>query len=93
MTDPVAHQQTGTEQKKVHPVTVTVNGHEVMFADHRVMGRQIKQTAIEQGVPIQLDFVLFEVNPGGKLKQIGDDDTVTLRQGEELRAVAPDDNS
>ncbi len=81
------------QSDKVHPVTVSVNGKTVTFQQHRVTGLEIKQTAIAQGVSIQLDFALFKVNPGGHLKQIGDNEEVSLHKDEEFRAVAPDDNS
>lgn len=74
-------------------VAVTVNGHTVIFEDHKATGAEIKQTAIQQGVAIQPDFALFEVKGPGKLKQIGDSDPVTLHEGQTFRAVAPDDNS
>lgn len=74
-------------------VAVTVNGHAVLFEDHKVTGAEIKSTAIQQGVPIQADFALFEVKGPGKLKQVGDSDTITIHEGQTFRAVAPDDNS
>jgi hypothetical protein len=74
-------------------VEVTVNGHPLRFEDHKVIGADVKSTAIQQGVAIQADFTLFEVKGPGKLKQIGDTDTVTLHEGQSFRAVAPDDNS
>lgn len=92
MNTQLAHDE-GKVQDKPHPVTVKVNTRPVSFPDHKATGLVIKQTAIAQGVPIQLDFVLFEVNPGGHLTTIPDDKTVTLRDNEEFRAVAPDDNS
>lgn len=76
-----------------HGVTVTVNGREVTFTEHKATGLQVKKTAIAQGVPIQIDFALFEVKGSGSLKQIGDDEVVTLHNHQSFRAVAPDDNS
>lgn len=74
-------------------LTVKVNNHGVTFTEHKVTGSVIKSTAISQGVPIQQDFQLFEVKRGEPLKPIGDDEVVTLHEGEEFRATAPDDNS
>jgi len=74
-------------------VTVKVNNNEVTFHERKVTGVQIKQTAIDQSVPIQLDFALFEIKGPGHLKQIADQETVTLNKNQEFRAVAPDDNS
>ena len=74
-------------------ITVTVNEKPVVFQQHRVTGVEIKTTAIAQGVSIQQDFVLFEVKGAGHLKQISDDEVVTLHEHAQFRAVAPDDNS
>ena len=82
-----------SEAAGTHPITVLVNEREVRFEQRRVTGLEIKQTAINQHVPIQLDFVLFEVNHGGHLRQIGDTETITLNPGHVFRAVTPDDNS
>jgi Multiubiquitin len=82
------------EQPRVEKdVTVTVNGRAVTFTDHKATGLEIKTTAVRQGVPIQTDFVLFEVKGGQPLKQVGDQETVTLHKNQAFRAVAPDDNS
>jgi hypothetical protein len=75
------------------PITVSVNGRAVSFQEHKATGAEIKATAIRQGVPIHLDFALFEVQGHGSLKPIGDNDEVTLHPNQEFRAVAPDDNS
>ena len=56
-------------------------------------GAEIKATAIEQGVQIQADFILFEVQGHGSLKQIADHEQIALHEREKFRAVAPDDNS
>jgi hypothetical protein len=83
----------GEQPKAEKDVTVTVNGRPVTFTDHKVTGLEIKTTAIRQGVSIQTDFALFEVKGGGHLKQVGDQETVTLNKNQAFRAVAPDDNS
>jgi hypothetical protein len=80
-------------QAKPHPITVLVNERPVTFGERRTTGLEIKQTAIGQHVPIQVDFVLYEVNPGSHLKQVGDAETVTLKPNHNFRATAPDDNS
>ena len=79
-------------EEKAKSIVVTVNKRSVKLADRKLTGAEIKAAAIEQGVQIQPDFVLFEVK-GGKLKQIGDDERVTLQNGDVLQAVTPDDNS
>jgi hypothetical protein len=89
--------QMGSEHAPVSPersvVTVLVNGHKVVFHVHKASGSEIKSNAISQRVPIQQDFNLFEKKPGQPLKPIGDNDIVELHEGQEFRAVAPDDNS
>lgn len=80
-------------QAKPQPIIVLVNERPVTFEERRTTGLEIKQTAIRQGVPIQVDFVLYEANPGGHLKQVGDTETVNLKPNHNLRATAPDDNS
>jgi Multiubiquitin len=70
-----------------------VNRHTVVFHAHKASGAEIKSTAIAQGVQIQQDFNLFEKRAGHPLKPIGDAEVVELHEGEEFRAVAPDDNS
>ena len=74
-------------------LTVSVNTNPVVFAQAKVTGLEIKKTAIQQGVDIQEDFVLFDVKPNSSLDQIGDNDSLTLKDGQIFLATAPDDNS
>lgn len=75
-------------------LTVTVNNQPVHFAKRRVTGREIKETAIAQGVKIDLGCVLYRTKPDGGLgPAIRDDQHVTLKQGDAFVCVAPDDNS
>ncbi len=74
-------------------LTVTVNTNPVVFVQAKVTGLEIKKTAIQQGVDIKEDFVLFEVKSNSSLDQIGDNDSLTLEDGQIFRATAPDDNS
>jgi hypothetical protein len=78
---------------KPHTVKVSVNRKEVVFHVEEAKGAEIKATAIKQGVDIHQDFNLFIVKGHGKLDQVGDNEEVKLHEGEEFRAVAPDDNS
>lgn len=80
------------DKKENKTITVDVNGNPVAFTQHKVTGLQIKETAINQGVSILLDFNLFEVK-GGKLHPVSDNQTVELHKGQGFRAVTPDDNS
>jgi hypothetical protein len=74
-------------------IAVKVNERPVTFAERKTTGLGIKQAAIQQGLPIQEDFVLFEVRGNAPLKQIGNSEQVNLRENQVFRAVAPDDNS
>ena len=74
-------------------ITVTVNNRPVVFEQHKATGLEIKQAAIAQHVPIQADFALFEVKGQAPLKQVGDDEVVTLHPHQQFRAIGPDDNS
>ena len=74
-------------------ITVSVNNQPVVFHERKETGAAIKAGAIAQGVQIQADFALFEVQGPGHLKRIADTEEVTLHEHEAFRAVAPDDNS
>ncbi len=64
-----------------HVVTVSVNGHEVKLLGHSETGKEIKTAAIEQGVPIHLDFALEEDLPDGTHRPVSDHEHVHLRDG------------
>ncbi len=75
-------------------VTVKVNRQPVRFKHRKQTGLSIKQTAIDQGVKIELGFVLHQKLPSGEYgPAIRDDQPVILRECDEFRCVAPDDNS
>ncbi len=80
------------KEKEPKTITITVNENPVSFTVKEATGRQIKETAINQGVRIQLDFNLFE-KTGQKLHPIKDTDIMHLHEHQEFRAVTPDDNS
>lgn len=74
-------------------VTVLVNGQSVVLGDKHTTGAGLKTAAMQAGVPIQMDFVLSEVKPGGEQKIIADDAHLTLKDGDEFWAIPGDDNS
>ena len=85
----------GTEPRTAAPprtVVIHVNERPVTVP-HRLTGLEIKEAAIAQGVPIQLDFVLSEELNDRRTKIIGDSDTVSVNEHSRFVAVAPDDNS
>ena len=75
------------------PVPVEVNNKPVKIDGPTATGLQIKKAAIDQGVSIELDFVLAMEGPDGKHIIIGDSDEVSLQYGEKFYATTPDDNS
>lgn len=79
----------------IKSITVKVNvTHEVRFTKRHVTGLEFKETAIAQGVPIDVGCVLYRLKrEGGLGPAIGDYDRITLLRCDEFRCVAPDDNS
>ena len=74
-------------------VDITVNNRAVQIDGPRVTGLQIKQAAIAQGVPIDLDFQLTEIRNHGERQIIGDSDVTTVTKHSKFVATASDDNS
>ena len=88
--------QTSKEQAqgKGNDVTVKVNNKPVVLPDHRVKGLQVKEAAIDQGVEIQLDFLLtLEAHEGQPARTIADDEVVTITKHSEFTANDADDDS
>jgi hypothetical protein len=81
-----------TSETSLRTVTVHVNERPVRVP-HRVTGLGIKQGAIDQGIPIQRDFVLSEDLGERRTKIIGDADVLSVTERSRFVAVAPDDNS
>lgn len=76
-------------QKKIH---VTVNRRPVTIHGAAQTGLSIKETAIAQGVPIKIDFLLSRKD-GLKFKPVGDTENIRVRKDDEFRANDGDDNS
>ena len=75
-------------------VTVTVNRQAVVLEKHRVTGLEVKQAAINQGVQIELDFLLtLEATPGHPARTVDDDETITVTKKSEFTANDVDDDS
>ncbi len=74
-------------------LNVVVNRkHEVTVHGRRQTGTSIKEAAIAQGVPIQMDFLLSRQD-GAKFSPVADDDHILVRDNDHFRAVDGDDNS
>ncbi len=74
-------------------IEITVNNRPVRVQDKQITGLEIKQAAVKQGVPIQLDFLLSEHLKHGEARIIGDADEVKVDKHSKFTAVAGDDNS
>lgn len=74
-------------------VSLFVNEKPVTVPDKKQTGLTIKQAAIAQHVPIQLDFVLSIERGGGKTELIGDDQKITVHDRDRFLAIPNDDNS
>jgi Multiubiquitin len=74
-------------------ITITVNEHPVQVTERELTGREIKQAAIDQGVTIGLDFVLYEHLGQHRTRIVGDDEPVPVHPGSRFDALANDDNS
>ena len=75
-----------------HEVEILVNGRPVKVMGPKATGLEIKEAAINQGVPIGLEFLLYEERPG-KNKQVGDNEPVHVEHHSRFLAIANDDNS
>jgi len=87
------HEPEKPDDRKAHPVDVHINERPVQLPDRTVTGAQIKRAAIEQGVPIQPDFVLVEELGNDRTKVIGDADNVRVNKHSRFLANDGDDNS
>lgn len=91
--------QTSTSPSRPRPdqpgsVTVAVNRRPVVLDRHRVTGLEIKEAAIDQGVEIELDFLLtFEAHDGHPAQDVDDDDIVTVTKHSMFSANDGDDDS
>ena len=74
-------------------VEILVNRRPVKITRGERTGLEIKEAAIEQHIPIQLDFVLTLHKAGGETKVIGDNDPVRVHNEQRFTAVADDDKS
>jgi hypothetical protein len=80
-----------THEHKNHLVTVFVNEQPVKLLGHTATGGGIKTAAIEQGVDIQLNFVLEEDLPDGARRLVHEHEHIQLHEG--LRFTAHEDEN
>ncbi|MFJ4331183.1 multiubiquitin domain-containing protein [Streptomyces sp. NPDC088935] len=74
-------------------VTVTVNGQPVVLPEREVTGREIKQVAMAQGLPIDEGFQLSVRRSNGRYEVVDDSEEIHVHARQEFLAVPPDDNS
>ena len=86
------HQPDGDRHPRL--IVLQFNDEPVRFQrDAELTGLAVKQTAIAQGVDIQLDFVLSAINHGGHGHEVGDSDMIKITEHIEFCAIPGDDNS
>jgi hypothetical protein len=69
------------QEPRDHIVTVSVNDRPVNLVSSSATGHEIKTAAIEQGVPIELDFILEENLANGGSHIVADHEHVRLHAG------------
>jgi hypothetical protein len=72
---------------------IHVNTKPVKTRGHHHTGLEIKEAAIEQGVNIQLDFVLSEELSKDRTRVIGDDERIEVNGHSRFDAIPNDDHS
>ena len=78
------------QSRRIH---ILVNEKPVVLEESQQTGLNIKQAAINQGVAIQLDFVLSIERGGGKTELVGDNEVIKVHESERFLAIPNDDNS
>ena len=79
--------------KTEETVELHVNEKPVIMQGHQQTGLAIKEAAIAQLVKIQIDFLLYKLQPHNPNKLIADNDETTITKGSCFHAIADDDNS
>ena len=92
-TEQNVHDNAAPAAPKPREIEVTVNERPVVLLGPKHKGLEIKQAAIAQGVPIQLDFVLSIERGPGHTQIVNDDDEVTVTKNSRFVAISDDDNS
>ncbi len=80
-------------EREADPLDIVVNERRVEVPTHQVTGLQIKEAAVAQGLPIQVDFVLSEELGERRTRVIGNAEVVHVHEGSRFLAIPPDDNS
>ena len=87
----------GVEVFKLRPrpleIEIFINEKPVKLRRGVRTGLEIKQAAIDEGVAIQLDFILSIETGPSQTRIIGDRDRIRVKPGQRYIAIADDDNS
>ena len=78
-------------RKELFPISV--NRKPVEVGEPLITGLEIKESAIKQGVAIELDFRLAKVDVDGKHRIVGGSEKVDVLEFKTFFATAGDDNS
>jgi hypothetical protein len=78
---------------KPQEIEVSVNERPVVLIGHKQTGLSIKQAAINQSVPIQIDFILSIERGPGHTQVINDNEEITVTRNSRFVAISDDDNS
>lgn len=89
--EPTASRLKEPDDLRKGELPISVNGNPVNVVGPLSTGLEIKEGAIEQGVAIELDFVLARTLPDDKQSIVGDDDKVDVTEFKTFIAVAADD--
>jgi hypothetical protein len=74
-------------------LTIHVNHRPVRVDGAHQSGLAIKQAAIQQGMKIQLDFILLEELGDGHTRRVKDDQTIEVSHHSRFDAIPDDDHS
>ena len=89
----MAEQPGGAGEGHEPRIEILVNEMPVHLEGRKQTGLSIKEAAIHQKVPIELDFVLSIERGGGKTELVGDDQKIEVHKHERFLAIPNDDNS
>jgi hypothetical protein len=82
-----------SDGKHSRTVTVLVNEKPVVIPAPKASGLEIKNAAVEAGLPVAIAFVLSKEEPNGDVDIVGDTDDVTVNKQSKFLLIPPDDNS
>jgi len=92
--DQTTTEKTASGKGKGHEVEVKVNRKPVVLRKKEVTGLEVKEAAIDQGVSIELGFILVrEAEHGHPAEQIDDDQEIKVDKHTEFSCNDGDDDA